>query len=51
MPYCTNLAVVLNIVWGGIALPNLTEDFYVCQMPEYDEKQKSPPGPQFRGTV
>ena len=36
---------------GGVALPNLTEDFYVCQMPEYDEKQKSPPGPQFRGTV
>ena len=22
---------------GGIALPYLTEDFYVCKMPEYDE--------------
>ena len=36
---------------GAIALHNLTEDFYVCQMPEYDEKRKCPPGPPFLGMV
>ena len=35
----------------GSGEPNLTEDFYVCQMPEYDEKRKCPPIPQFWGSV
>ena len=26
-----------------VSYPNLIEDFYVCQMPEYDEKRKCPP--------
>ena len=34
-----------------VALPNLTGDFFVCQMPEYGQKRKCPPGPQFWGTV
>ena len=34
-----------------VALPNLTEDSFVCQMPEYGQKRICPPGPQFWGTV
>ena len=34
-----------------VALPNLTGDFFVCQMPEYGQKRKRPPGPQFWGTA
>ena len=40
-----------NFRGGGAALPDLTEDFHVCQMPEYDEKRKCTPRPQFCGTV